>query len=99
MAAAAAAAGKRLTNPSAPMPSFPASSGHSAETPFCLESVDEVPAPEGQEGVWQRYVITQGANTIVGMRSGIHSEVSALLAQYVERLNLRFSKQQSKAKG
>ena len=97
---AAAAAGKTLQKkPSAPMPSFPASSGHSAETPFCLESVDEVAAPEGQEGVWQRYVITQGANTIVGMRAGVHSEVSALLAQYVERLNLRFSKQQSKAKG
>jgi hypothetical protein len=81
------------------MTSFRASSGHIADTPFCLESVDEVPAPEGQEGVWQRYVITQGANTIVGMRAGVHSEVSALLAQYVERLNLRFSKQQSKAKG
>jgi hypothetical protein len=81
------------------MTSFRASSGHIADTPFCLESVDEVPAPEGQEGIWQRYVITQGANTIVGMRAGVHSEVSALLAQYVERLNLRFSKQQSKAKG
>jgi len=81
------------------MPTFPPSSGNAAETPFCLESVDEVPAPEGQDGVWQRYVITQGANTIVGMRAGVHSEVCALLAQYVERLNLRFSKQQAKAKG
>jgi hypothetical protein len=75
------------------------SSGHAATAPFRLESVDEVAAPEGQDGVWQRYVITQGANTIVGMRSGINSEVSVLLAQYVERLNLRFAKQQSKAKG
>ena len=80
----------------APLPTFRAA-GHVAETPFCLESVDEVPAPEGQDGVWQRYVITQGSNTIVGMRAGVHAEVSALLAQYVERLNLRFSKQQSKA--
>jgi hypothetical protein len=69
------------------------------DTPFRLESLDEVDPPEGQEGVWHRYVITQGANTIVGMRAGLHSEVSVLLAQYVEQLNLRFAKQQSKLKG
>jgi hypothetical protein len=68
------------------------------EAQFRLESIDEVAAPEGQDGVWQRYVITQGANTIVGMRAGVYSEVSLLLAQYVERLNLRFAKQQAKAK-
>lgn len=73
-------------------------SGHAAEAPFRLASVDEVSAPQGQDGVWQRYVITQGANTIVGMRAGVHSEVSSLVAQYVERLNMRFAKQQSKAK-
>ena len=72
--------------------------GHAADSPFRLESIDEVPPPEGQEGVWQRYVITQGANTIVGMRAGLQSEVSVLLAQHVERLNLRFAKQQGKAK-
>ncbi|HJY40699.1 MAG TPA: hypothetical protein VJ303_05675 [Steroidobacteraceae bacterium] len=71
---------------------------HAADSPFRLESIDEVPPPEGQEGVWQRYVITQGANTIVGMRAGVQSEVSVLLAQHVERLNMRFAKQQSKAK-
>ncbi|HEY7639605.1 MAG TPA: hypothetical protein VH814_07765 [Steroidobacteraceae bacterium] len=69
------------------------------DTMFRLESIDEVEPPEGQEGVWQRYVITQGANTIVGMRAGVQSEVSLLLAQYIERLNLRFAKQQAKAKG
>ena len=74
------------------------SSGHSAQAPFLLESVDEVAAPEGQDGVWQRYVIRQGANTIVGTRAGTHSEVSVLLEQYVERLNMRFAKQQGKAK-
>ena len=51
------------------MPSFPASSGHSAETPFCL--IVEVGQGD-QEGVWQRYVMRK-ANTIVGMR-GVHSE-------------------------
>ena len=81
------------------MPYVHMSSSHAAEAPFRLESVTETPAPAGQDGVWQRYVITQGANTIVGMRAGIHSEVSSLLAEYVERLNMRFAKQQSKAKG
>lgn len=71
--------------------------GHVADSPFRLESIVEVSAPEGQEGVWQRYVITQGANTIVGMRAGMRDEVSLLLAQYVERLNMRFAKQQKKA--
>ena len=75
------------------------SSTHAAQAPFRLESVDEVAPPQGQEGVWQRYVITQGANTIVGMRAGLHSEVSLLLAEYVERLNMRFAKLHGKAKG
>ena len=72
--------------------------GHAAEAPFRLESIDEIAAPQGQDGVWQRYVITQGANTIVGMRPGVLSEVSVLLEQQVERLNMRFAKQLSKAK-
>jgi hypothetical protein len=63
---------------------------------FRLESVVEIAAPEGQDGIWQRYVITQGANTIVGMRAGMRDEVSVLLNQYVERLNMRFAKQQAK---
>ena len=72
--------------------------GHAAEAPFRLESIDEIAPPEGQDGVWQRYVITQGANTIVGMRPGVLADVSLLLEQQVERLNLRFAKQLSKAK-
>jgi hypothetical protein len=68
------------------------------DTPFRLVSIEEVPAPSGQEGVWQRYVIAQGSNTIVGMRAGSRSEVDQALTDYVERLNVRFAKQQSKAK-
>jgi len=75
------------------------SSAHLAQAPFQLESVDEVSAPAGQQGVWQRYVITQGANRIVGMRAGAHGEVSLLLTQHVERLNLRFAKQKAKKAG
>ena len=66
------------------------------EAPFHLDSVDEAPAPQGQGGVWQRYVITQGTNTIVGMRAGMRGEVDAIVARYVEGLNARFAKQQSK---
>jgi hypothetical protein len=69
-----------------------------AEMPFRLESIDEIAPPEGQDGVWQRYVIRQGANTIVGMCPGVLGEVSVVLEQQVERLNLRFAKQLSKAK-
>lgn len=72
------------------------SSGHVSQAPFLLESLDEVAAPQGQQGVWQRYVITQGANRIVGMRAGMHNEVSLLLSEQVERLNTRNGKQKAK---
>jgi hypothetical protein len=64
---------------------------------FQLHSVDGTPAPAGCEGTWQRYVITQGSNTIVGMRAGLRSEVSSVVADYVERLNLRFARQRVKS--
>ena len=67
------------------------------DSPFRLDSLEAVPAPLGCEGLWQRYVITQGTNTIVGMRAGTHSEVSVILTHYVERLNERFAKQRSRA--
>lgn len=67
------------------------------ESPFRLDSLEAVPAPQGCEGTWQRYVITQGENRIVGMRAGTHSEVTVILTQYLERLNERFAKQRGKA--
>ena len=76
----------------------PISSGEDVvEAPFRLESVTGVAAPEGQEGVWQRYVITQGTNRIEGMRAGTHGEVSSLLEQHVEQLNQRLDKSRQKA--
>jgi hypothetical protein len=60
--------------------------------PFRLDSISEVPAPEGGEGVWQRYVIVQGTNTINGLRAGTRAEVSAQVESLVERLNERFRK-------
>ena len=67
--------------------------------PFRLDTVQEVDAPEGCDGVWQRYVITQGSNTIVGMRCGDPSDVNRVLNDIVERLNLRFAKRQAKETG
>lgn len=56
---------------------------------YRLDSIDTVPAPQGCDGTWQRYVITQGDNKIVGLRCGMHNEVSLVIADYVERLNMR----------
>jgi len=67
------------------------------QTRFCLDSLDDVPPPSGCEGKWHRYVIRQGDNVIVGLRAGERSEVSAVVDEYVNRLNLRFAKHQSKA--
>jgi len=72
-------------------------SGAMADSAFWLDSVQAVAAPGGCEGPWQRYVIRQGGNTIVGMRSGKRSEVTLIAAGYVERLNLRFAKQRPKS--
>jgi len=66
------------------------------EAPFVLDSVDETPAPDGRQGVWHRYVITQGSNRVTGVRCGSHHEVSAILMEHVDKLNLRFAKQYAK---
>jgi hypothetical protein len=68
------------------------SASNTAEISFCLASVDEVDAPEGSEGTWYRYVISQGDNSIVGMRCGARPEVMLFLDALLERLNTRFSK-------
>ncbi len=73
------------------------SSSEILQTPFCLDSLDDIPAPSGCEGPWYRYVIRQGDNVIVGMRGGERSEVVAIVDDYVNRLNLRFAKHQAKA--
>ena len=65
------------------------------QMPFALTTLDQVAAPEGCDGVWHRYVITQGTNTIVGMRCGEQSEVTLMVNDIVQRLNLRFAKRQA----
>ena len=73
------------------------SSSEILQTPFSLDSLDDVPPPSGCEGTWHRYVIRQGDNVIVGLREGVRSEVVAVVGEYVNRLNLRFAKHQSKS--
>jgi hypothetical protein len=71
------------------------------DMPFRLDSVTPVRGPDGDQGTWHRYVITQGhgVNTISGMRSGTLAEINIQLQQMVERLNERFGKQQAKLRG
>ena len=59
------------------------------ELPFKLESISKATAPGGAAGVWHSYVISQGTNTIAGMRVGTQAEVTTSLHDMVERLNDR----------
>lgn len=59
------------------------------ELPFKLESICKATAPGDAAGVWHSYVISQGTNTITGMRVGTQAEVSTSLHDLVERLNDR----------
>jgi len=60
------------------------------EAPFQLESITAVDAPDGLAGKnWHRYVITQGANQIVGHRQGSGTAVRSAVEAMVESLNLR----------
>ena len=59
------------------------------ELPFKLDSISKAAAPGGAAGVWHSYVISQGANTIAGMRVGTQAEVTTSLHDMIERLNDR----------
>lgn len=59
------------------------------EVPFRLDSLTQAEAPVGSDGVWHRYVITQGANEITGLRAGTQAEVRRLVDEMIERLNER----------
>jgi hypothetical protein len=61
----------------------------SPELPFRLESLVATSRPDGSEGDWYRYVISQGTNLITGLRCGPESEVKAIIADMIERLNER----------
>jgi hypothetical protein len=59
------------------------------EWPFKVDSISKTAAPTGAVGLWHSYIISQGTNTIAGLRAGTHSEVSMLLEAMIERLNDR----------
>jgi hypothetical protein len=59
------------------------------ELPFKVDSIARASAPDGGDGVWYSYVISQGTNTITGVRAGTQAEVTTLLHDMVERLNER----------
>lgn len=61
----------------------------SPELPFRLESLVATTTPAGSEGDWYRYVITQGANRITGLRAGSKSAVQLEVNEMVDRLNER----------
>lgn len=61
----------------------------SVEQPFRIEEIVRAPAPDGGNSMWHRYVISQGTNTIAGLRAGQHIDVLSQVEAMVERLNLR----------
>jgi hypothetical protein len=60
-----------------------------ADVPFRVDLISEVPAPDGGSDIWQQYVISQGDNTITGLRPGARVEVASQLDEMVARLNQR----------
>jgi hypothetical protein len=67
---------------------------------FRVDSIAPAPAPDGSDGLWHRYVITQGPNTITGLRAGTRAEVGTLVDGMVEALNeRRMGKQPQGPKG
>jgi hypothetical protein len=59
------------------------------EVPFVRSSVTPIAAPEGCEGLWHKYVISQGDNEITGLRAGTLTEVTQHVDDLTERLNER----------
>lgn len=61
----------------------------SFEQPFRIEEIVRAPAPDGSDSLWHRYVISQGTNTIDGLRAGKQVDVLSQVEAMVERLNQR----------
>ncbi|MBL8264754.1 hypothetical protein [Steroidobacter sp.] len=59
------------------------------ETPFVRQSVTPTATPEGCEGNWFKYVISQGDNEITGLRAGSLNEVTRQVDEMTDRLNER----------
>ena len=59
------------------------------EVPFVRQSVTPVATPDGCEGIWHKYVISQGENQITGLRAGSLADVTRQVDEMTERLNER----------
>jgi hypothetical protein len=59
------------------------------DLPFRVDLISQTPAPDGSSDVWHRYSISQGTNTITGLRPGTRSDVAFQLEEMVARLNER----------
>jgi hypothetical protein len=59
------------------------------ELPFKVESIAGTAGPDGAQGLWHSYVISQGSNTITGIRAGTYADVAVELQEMIERLNER----------
>lgn len=59
------------------------------DLPFRVGEISRAPAPDGSNDVWHQYVISQGPNTITGLRPGARGEVASQLEEMVARLNER----------
>ncbi len=66
-----------------------ASSSENIQAPFRVDSISKAAAPEGSDGPWFTYVISQGTNMISGVRAGGLAEVTSMVGEMVERLNER----------
>ena len=60
------------------------------DDPFTLKSIVRSDAPAGAESDnWHKYVITQGANTIVGQLQGTKAAAERAVLEIIDRLNER----------
>jgi hypothetical protein len=59
------------------------------EVPFVRSSVTPVTPPEGSDGPWHKYVISQGDNEITGLCAGTLNHVIQHVDSMTERLNER----------
>ncbi len=66
------------------------------ETPFQVDALREVSAPDGGTASWYQYEISQGTNKITGLRPGGRAEVAHELQLMVARLNERRSGKKAK---